>query len=856
MGNCEAVNYYCINKKSIKNYIGNIESYKFECHKKKILKKKKLFLGFTFSQIRIKHCLSHSPSKNSTYITELSIGQKAFNLIVNKGKEPIINSENIFEITKEFTIKELEKTFLSINIYEFIEENNLDILKKYNILPPELKNKCKYRSFFNMDLLSFLCKSKKCDFLMMGNNQLSTNTRISFICDILHKEKIKITAKNTSILNISQLTLKTKNYNLNGAINILNNKLSLETPYLTMKEFQHSDLFLESNENENPYRYITLNDLKFTIIKKLGENIIKEENKYKEFKSKNQVYENTNMGYSNYKNNQKNLFKCDSVFFLRENQDNLFKLKEENENASLTLENLPIITQISSLYFTEYGHLYSTSLLYLINNDINIINYRKDKQISSDLFYERLKNIYDFLCKNHFDFNELFTNLNNNLRTSIDTEKFYCIYPDLDSLVKMIIIMMNIGIKMIEIVQKINDENKLNIILKVVYNLIKREELENGVLNYCLSKYQDTNNNLKNIHNTFIINILKLNEFCKVKQLPNINPVLIEIYSLLYFKKKYIREAIFNTIWNEDKNYDNHQIDIFIYDISKDYNLNRYLDQNMINPIIKKGYFSNLFLCGNIFFINIISKLNSIDINEYPFDFTLFIDNQNILNFIVGFVNFLKIENLGNDFFDLALLFCDSYQSISTINNCIITNTNGYNNICIFKLIDYLKNLLQFYYSKEQSELIMDYSFFEQAINAIIKIDNSISISKLFAFYYNCSHLILSGHLKCIIMNICNNSFNYFAFHWSFTIRQIFFKLILFIFNNRIKNEEGKIFKQENFQNFNKQIQYRDESVKDYNIVNNEFMEWKGDNTNEDKEYPIIAIQISNGLDSLGYAAL
>ena len=328
MGNCETVNYYCLNDKTIKNNNGNIESYKFECHKKKILKKKKLFLGFTFSQIRIKHCISHSPSRNSTYITELSIGQKTFNLMINKSKEPIINSENIFEITKEFTIKELEKTFLSINIYEFIEENNLDILKKYNILPPELKNKCKYRSFFNMDLLSFLFKSKKCDFLMMGNNQLSTNTRISFICDILHKEKIKITAKNTSILNISQLTLKTKNYNLNGAINILNNKLSLETPYLTMKEFQHSDLFLESNENENPYRYITLNDLKFTIIKKLGENIIKEENNYIEFNTKNQVYKNKNMGYSNNKKNQKNLFNGNSGFFFSSNQDNLFKLKE------------------------------------------------------------------------------------------------------------------------------------------------------------------------------------------------------------------------------------------------------------------------------------------------------------------------------------------------------------------------------------------------------------------------------------------------------------------------------------------------------------------------------------------------
>ncbi len=57
-----------------------------------------------------------------------------------------------------------------------------------------------------------------------------------------------------------------------------------------MKEFQHSDLFLESNENENPYRYITLNDLKFTIIKKLGENIIKEENNYNIARNEGCIY--------------------------------------------------------------------------------------------------------------------------------------------------------------------------------------------------------------------------------------------------------------------------------------------------------------------------------------------------------------------------------------------------------------------------------------------------------------------------------------------------------------------------------------------------------------------------------------
>ncbi len=206
MGNCGEINQLsCKSTKNNYQFLNNkenIESYKFECHEKNILTKKTLNLQFIFTQIRIKHCISHNPSRISTYIIELSIGRKNFNLIINKGNEPIIPQEMLFEINKEFTLKELEETYFSINIYEYIEEINVN-LNQICILPPELKSKCKYNSYFNMDLLSFLFKSKKCDFLMMGNNQLSTNTRISFICDILHKEKIKKTAKNTSILNIS-----------------------------------------------------------------------------------------------------------------------------------------------------------------------------------------------------------------------------------------------------------------------------------------------------------------------------------------------------------------------------------------------------------------------------------------------------------------------------------------------------------------------------------------------------------------------------------------------------------------------------------------------------------------------------
>ena len=259
----------------------NNHCYKFYCHEKNIINAKDLNLQYFFSKIKIRHCISHSPTKNSTYITEVSIGQNSFKLNINQGRKPIINESMIFQMQKDFTLNELEETYLSIYVYEFIGQVNINMLNSLNKLPDELKKDCEYISCFKMDLLSFLFKSRKCDFKMMGNKQLSANTRICFICDIKHRTKIKIEVKSEKFKNY-KLIFKDKNKSENIMFNSKKNNFTFITPPLTMNEFQKVDLFLETNENELPYKYITLNDLKFLIIKRLGHNILKEEKDYNE----------------------------------------------------------------------------------------------------------------------------------------------------------------------------------------------------------------------------------------------------------------------------------------------------------------------------------------------------------------------------------------------------------------------------------------------------------------------------------------------------------------------------------------------------------------------------------------------
>ena len=330
--------------------------------------------------------------------------------------------------------------------------------------------------------------------------------------------------------------------------------------------------------------------------------------------------------------------------------------------------------------------------------------------------------------------------------------------------------------------------------------------------------------------------------------MPNLNNNLVEIYSKLYFTKKFIRETIFNTLFQKETIYNINQIDVFIYDIINDEKLYRYFDQNVFNQIIKKkAYFSNLFSENLGFFKYILYHLDNLNINEFPLDFTQFIDNNNLLTLLGKYIKNKKMENLENDFFELTSFLCGSFGAISVLNENLIKYTNGYNNLAIFKLFEYLKSLLESYYKKEGCKLIMDYTILEKAINIIIEINSSIALPKLFWFYYCCSHLVMSSHLKTFIINVCNKSFESFAYHWSFSVRQVFFKLLIFSFNDKLKNEEGKFLNMKNIINYenknvNKNNIYNEESLKDYELINKEYKVWKELIAKEKTENPDLPI--------------
>ena len=811
------------------------DCYKFFINRNNILNSQQFNLKFIFYNFKIRYCISHKETKDSIFIAEIRIGEKIFPPIINKGQSPNIpNLEDVqngyFE-EKAYSLNELENTYFLINVYELLEDVDSSLLQNSPI-SDELKSKCSYNSFLRISLSSFLFKSMRCDFPMIGTNQLSTKTRISFYCFIEHKETIKIRGRPLTNPNINKLVYKANDLYEKSDNYVLN------TPPITMSEFEKMDLFLETVENPNYYEYITLNNLKNYIIKQLGNNIINVENDF------NDIYLHSplNMNYNlNNFNGQNNYLNYGYGNIPQYNQMN-YKTELSNQRASLNLDNLPFVYQLSNLYFTEYDNIYNTAILNLINDDLNIHKYRASKQISSDHFYDKLNDYYKELSKPDYDFsilNEILVLL----MRSIDTDKFMFLYPSMGNLNKMIILFLVLGIKIIEKIRTTTEEYKIILLTKLINILMRREELDNCVLYECINTFGGTAESPKELYNRLIVELFFLYEILlSNKYGPNNDSALIELFSRLYFQKKYFRLAILNTLLEEEYKFENNEkIDILLYDVINDERLNNCLrteTKRKIKDYLKtRDNFKNMPFDIYRLLKRIISLMNDNCIHQYPLDFQLFQDNISILKIMERDINEIKFEKTGrnkltNDFYESVMLLSKGYYSISYITSALIRATNGHNVNAVYTLFIYFKSLFDYYYSATNSRLLMNYSQLELASELLTKNEDSISLPRLLWFYYCCSHMIPTGNLKWFIVNIINKNFDKFAFHWSFNIRQVFFKLVIFIFIDRLKDQEGKLFLKEKMIPFVKNNinemgnPYVTQSIKDYKNMAKEYNDW------------------------------
>ena len=840
--------------------IPNNYAYKFDySYLKNNFNNKTFNLKFIFCNFKVKYCISHKIDRNSVYITEIKIGSSSFPLVINSGQSPNIpNLPDInqgYYLQKDFTFDELENTYFSIDIYEYTEDMS-SLNMSMSSIPQELKSKANCYSYFSINLSSFLFKSSNCDFPLMGTNQLSTKTRIVFNCIIEHREQIRIDAAPLVNGNIQRLVFEYKDISLVCQTRQTNNYFAIMTPPLTMEELQNANIFLETAENDD-YTYISLNGLKARIIVDLSTDILNAGD-FSEIELHNPINKNDTNNTNGYfgSNTGYPSSPLEYTFSSRNNpmtdthQYNNIVIKnsftEQNKEAALIISNLPYLTQINALYFTEYGDIYNTSILHLINDDPELHNFRKSKQISSDDIYNKLCIYYGELSKEQYDFN-ITNELQILLLRSIDTDKFMFVYPTKESLFQMMILMMNLGIISIKKILTANEEYRKISFSKIINLIMKREELDNAVLYYLFKNYPNRDNSPIILYNQLYLHLFYLYQYMISNKISSSNDSslsdLSELYSRLYFKKSYLRQLMLMTIYGRDYFPNDKARNIFIYDEINDYKINSYLTKDTISYIKKYSetpeYYQTVQFDKYKLFKRIILTLRECNLWKYPLDYFFFYDNSYILNAIEADINDQKKENLNksfsNDFYETLMLFSNSYYAITNINNALIGATNGHNQYAVYALFIYFKSLFEYYYKLAKIKLIFDYNLFERAAERLIEAEDSVSLPRLFWFYYCSSHLTLTGNLKWFIINIVNKNFDKLAFHWSFTIRQVYFKLIIFIFYDKLKSKEGQFFNRKKLEPFfnkslntnNKNEPYKFQANKDFDSIRKEYGVWE-----------------------------
>ena len=117
-----------------------------------------------------------------------------------------------------------------------------------------------------------------------------------------------------------------------------------------------------------------------------------------------------------------------------------------------------------------------------------------------------------------------------------------------------------------------------------------------------------------------------------------------------------------------------------------DEKLNKYLNSETLSYFehfssINANLLNNLKYDKYKLFKRIIATIKDFNTYQYPFEYSMFHDIDYIIEQIQKEIELQKYEKnnrppLTNDFYEMLMLFSNSYYSITNINNTLISSTN------------------------------------------------------------------------------------------------------------------------------------------------------------------------------------
>jgi hypothetical protein len=447
-------------------------------------------------------------------------------------------------------------------------------------------------------------------------------------------------------------------------------------------------------------------------------------------------------------------------------------------------------------------------------------------------------------------------------RSAEEDRKIYK-YSCEEELLNTVMQLMEFGVKLIKKLQNNDDQSKIIAILEIISLLLKREELNNEIILFCIKKFEPKGTNIVGLYNDFFLYLFKLNKIVKDKIKPSMYELLVDIYTSLYFRSALVRESLLNSMSLQVKDYENSEIDNFLYDIKNDDLLSVNLSESNkdtinTNMVKTSEYFSNIIKEAYYSLIKSIWAFqHKKQIYVYPFDLMQFNDNQELITTMANHIKEQGTLNLSSEFFDCVVYISSSYYALKQINSIMITSTNAYDSAANYQLIDYLQFIIESYYKETNNVLIMDYNLLEKAITIIVNIENSLNLPKIFWLYYSNGHMMPTSNIKWLIKNVINKNFSRFIFSWSWKIRSLFVKLVLYTIYDRLKYVNGKYL---NLDMLNKLMNkseididspYKEQGIKEFNSLYDEYIQWKSaKQSNECIDYPMIFLPLARNDDN------
>ena len=162
-----------------------------------------------------------------------------------------------------------------------------------------------------------------------------------------------------------------------------------------------------------------------------------------------------------------------------------------------------------------------------------------------------------------------------------------------------------------------------------------------------------------------------------------------------------------------------------------------------------------------------------------------------ILNAIIHELSFREIKQYPKQLMDLLPLFINNVNVINEFIKQIVIRTNVFDVTGVFNLVSIIDSMFVSFSIKNPDIIFakFDYNTLSQSMKTIIQIDHSLCVAKFLWLYYKDAHLMSINHLGEICQSVFISKFYNLFFHWSWQVRNLFYYFVLYIIGFRLKTK-------------------------------------------------------------------